>query len=68
MTIPLELRNQYGLAILSCIITSTPGTVWVNYDSAKGMLLIHVLDLINEAEWIDLIKSRYERRLMEIFE
>jgi len=68
VTIPLDLRDHYGLAILACIITSTPGTVWVNYDSAKGVLLIHVLDLIDETEWIDLIKNRYERLLMEIFQ
>src|SRR4051812_32618139 len=30
--IPLELRNPYGLATLACIITSTPGTLWVNHD------------------------------------
>jgi multicomponent K+:H+ antiporter subunit E len=68
VTIPLDLRDHYGLAILACIITSTPGTVWVNYDSARGVLLIHVLDLIDEAAWVDLIKNRYERSLMEIFE
>lgn len=68
MTIPLELRDHYGLAILACIITSTPGTVWVNYDSTNGVLLIHVLDLIDEAAWTDLIKNRYERLLREIFE
>ena len=68
ITIPLELRDQYGLAILACIITSTPGTVWVNFDSAKGILLIHVLDLVDEAAWTNLIKTRYERVLMDIFE
>jgi multicomponent K+:H+ antiporter subunit E len=68
MTIPLDLRSRYGLAVLSIIITSTPGTIWVNYDAAKGVLLIHVLDLVDEAAWIRLIKHRYERRLMEIFE
>ena len=68
VTIPLELRNHYGLATLACIITSTPGTVWVSFDSAKGLLLIHVLDLVEEATWIRLIKTRYERALMEVFE
>lgn len=68
VTIPLELRDHYGLATLACIITSTPGTVWVSFDSAKGLLLIHVLDLIDETAWVQLIKSRYERALMEIFE
>jgi multicomponent K+:H+ antiporter subunit E len=66
--IPLELRDRTGLAVLACIITSTPGTAWVEYHSASGRLLIHVLDLIDEQAWIDLIKQRYERLLMEIFE
>jgi multicomponent K+:H+ antiporter subunit E len=66
--IPIELRNPYGLAALACIITSTPGTLWVNFDAAKGTLTIHVLDLVDESEWIRTIKGRYERHLLEIFE
>jgi multicomponent K+:H+ antiporter subunit E len=56
------------LAVLACIITSTPGTIWVDFDSAKGRLMIHVLDLVDEATWIHTIKDRYERLLLEIFE
>ena len=65
--IPLDLRNQYALAALACIITSTPGTLWVGFDGANGTLTIHVLDLIDENEWIRTIKGRYERPLLEIF-
>ena len=68
VNIPLELRNPYGLALLACIITSTPGTLWVNFDRQMGLLVIHVLDLIDEDDWIRTIKDRYERRLLEIFE
>ncbi|EIM24624.1 Na+/H+ antiporter subunit E [Microvirga lotononidis] len=68
LTIPLDMRSRHGLAVLSIIITSTPGTIWVNYDTAKGTLLLHVLDLVDETAWIRLIKDRYERLLMEIFE
>ena len=68
MTIPLDMRSRHGLAVLSIIITSTPGTIWVNYDTAKGTLLLHVLDLVDETVWLRLIKDRYERLLMEIFE
>lgn len=66
--IPLDMRNPYGLASLACIITSTPGTLWVNFDAQKGSLMIHVLDLVDENEWIRTIKDRYERHLLEIFE
>ncbi len=66
--VPLALRDPYGLAMLACIITATPGTVWVDFDVASGTLTIHVLDLVEEQEWIDTIKGRYERRLLEVFE
>lgn len=65
--IPLDLRDPYGLAALACIITSTPGTLWVNFDATTGMLTIHVLDLVEEADWSRRIKGRYERLLLEIF-
>lgn len=67
VNIPLELRDPYGLAVLACIITATPGTLWVEFDPAKGVLMIHVLDLIDENDWIQTIKSRYESQLLEIF-
>lgn len=66
--IPLQLRDPTGLALLACIITSTPGTAWLEYNSSSQRLLIHVLDLRDERETIDLIKTRYESILMEIFE
>jgi len=65
--IPLDLRNPHGLAFLACIVTYTPGTVWTEL-SADGSLILHVLDLDEESHWIDLIKQRYERPLMEIFD
>jgi multicomponent K+:H+ antiporter subunit E len=68
LNIPIDMRNRYGLAALACIITATPGTLWVQFDPRNGMLMIHVLDLIDESVWIDTIKGRYERLLLEIFE
>ncbi|MBV7485899.1 Na+/H+ antiporter subunit E [Bordetella sp. BOR01] len=64
--IPLELRDPHGRALLGCILTYTPGTVWV--DVSDDILTLHVLDLENEQAWIDLIKQRYEHTLKEIFE
>ena len=66
--IPLELADPHALAVLACIVTATPGTVWVEHDLATGTLTLHVLDLQDETEWIDWVKRRYERLLMEIFE
>ncbi len=68
VTIPLELKDRTALALLACMVTSTPGTAWVEYHSANGLLMIHVLDLVDKQEWVDLIKNRYERLLLEAFE
>jgi multicomponent K+:H+ antiporter subunit E len=66
--IPLALRDQTGLAILAMIVTATPGSAWIEYNPARGLLLLHVFDLVDEAGWVDLVKNRYEHLLMEIFE
>jgi multicomponent K+:H+ antiporter subunit E len=66
--IPLTTRHPYVLATLACIITATPGTIWVDYEPSSGILIIHVLDLVDEDAWINTITQRYERRLREIFE
>jgi multicomponent K+:H+ antiporter subunit E len=66
--IPMQLTDHYGLAILACIITSTPGTIWMSYQADRSILLIHVFDLVDEETWILTIKSRYETPLREIFE
>jgi multicomponent K+:H+ antiporter subunit E len=66
--IPLALRHPTALAVLACILTCTPGTAWLEYRSSNGHLLIHVLDLVDEQAWVDLIKRRYEPLLMELFQ
>lgn len=66
--IPLTIRDPYGLAMLSCLINMTPGTVWVEILPDRYELSLHVFDLHEEEWWIDTIKTRYERPLMDIFE
>jgi len=66
--VPLEMRSPAGLAALACVLTATPGTVWVDYDAESGIMLVHVLDLIDEDAWVAIVKDKWERRLMEIFE
>lgn len=68
LVIPLEMTNETGLAVLAGIITATPGTLWISHDRASNELLLHILDLIDEEGWLEVIKGRYERLLMEIFE
>ncbi|TAM10798.1 MAG: Na+/H+ antiporter subunit E [Nevskiaceae bacterium] len=68
VTIPLELRDPWGLAVLAAIISATPGTVWVSHDARRQLLVIHVLELVDAATSAGTIKQRYERPLMEILQ
>jgi multicomponent K+:H+ antiporter subunit E len=68
MRVPLDLQDRYGLALLSCLINSTPGTVWVEILPDAHELALHVFDLHDEQWWIDTIKVRYEKPLIDIFE
>ena len=66
--VPLTLRDPYGLAVLSCLINMTPGTVWVEILPEDHELVLHVFDLQDAAAWVETIQTRYERPLLEIFE
>lgn len=66
--VPLDLKSPHGLALLSCLINSTPGTVWVEILPERYELLLHVFDLHDEAWWVDTIKTRYEQPIIEVFE
>ena len=64
----LQLTNQFGLAVLACLLTATPGSAWLEYDGERNTVLIHVLDLIDKDAWVATVRHRYERLLLEIFE
>jgi len=66
--VPLTLRDPHGLALLSCLINMTPGTVWVEILPERHELVLHVFDLHDVQWWIATIQERYERPLLDIFE
>lgn len=65
--VQLRLKNPAALSLLAMAVTATPGTAWLQYDSESGVLLLHVFDLIDEDDWRDLIRNRYEALLLEGF-
>lgn len=66
--VPLEMRDPNALAALAMILCLTPGTAWGEISFDRSSLLIHVFDVEDEQAFIAMIKSRYERPLMEIYE
>ncbi|WP_333608860.1 Na+/H+ antiporter subunit E [Arsukibacterium sp.] len=76
--VPLDLQHNLPLTILAGTVSMTPGTVSADiYPCTEHLspdeplpqrwLLIHVLNLEDEAELIATIKQRYEAPLKEIF-
>lgn len=66
--LPLELENEFAIAVLASTISLTPGTVSADLSIDRKTLLIHALDAEDEAALIAAIKQRYEKPLQEIFE
>lgn len=67
ITVPLDLRSSRAIALLAGIITMTPGTVSAEVAPDRQSLLVHALDVDDEAELVRGIKARYEAPLAQIF-
>jgi multicomponent K+:H+ antiporter subunit E len=66
--LPLAIRDPHGIATLAGIITMTPGTLSADLTEDRKHLLVHALNVADEAELVASIKARYETPLRRIFE
>ncbi|MXQ09542.1 Na+/H+ antiporter subunit E [Alphaproteobacteria bacterium GH1-50] len=66
--VPIELKSPEAITVLAGTITMTPGTVSATLSADASVILVHCLHTDDPDGVRDSIKSRYERRLMEIFE
>ncbi len=65
--VPLDVDHEIALTALISVVSLTPGTLCVELSEDRRRLLVHVLDLQDEAALTALIKTRYEAPLKEIF-
>ena len=68
VVVPLELTSPEAIATLAGTITMTPGTVSVDMSADGRALLVHCLETDDPEGTVAAIKSRYEQRLMRIFQ
>lgn len=66
--VPLDLEDDFIATILGGIVTMTPGTVSVDIDRERRLLLVHALDAEDPEDLIRTIKARYEAPLKEVFQ
>lgn len=67
IVVPLDLRQPEAITVLAGTITLTPGTVSADFSNSGRSLLVHVLHTDDPDGIVEDIKTRYERRLKEIF-
>jgi len=65
--VPLDLRDPFIATLLGSIVSLTPGTVAIDVDRQRWVMLVHALDAPDPQALITEIKLRYEMPLREIF-
>jgi len=65
--IPVALDDDFALTALASTISLTPGTVSAEIAPDRAHILIHALDVDDEAALVRTIKERYEAPIKEIF-
>ncbi|WP_053979630.1 Na+/H+ antiporter subunit E [Marinagarivorans algicola] len=68
VAIPLSITHDLPITLLASTVSLTPGTVSAEISEDNKWLYVHVLNLMDKDALITLIKQRYEKPLMEIFE
>lgn len=67
VVVPIELTSPEAIALLAGTITMTPGTVSADLAADGSAILVHCLHTTDPDDTVAQIKTRYERRLKEIF-
>ena len=67
VVVPLDLASPEAIALLAGTITMTPGTVSADLAADGSAILVHCLHTTDPDAVVRQIKTRYERRLKEIF-
>lgn len=67
LRVPFAPMSELGAALLGSLITLTPGTTTLDVDTERGELLLHVLDLEDEASVTRDIRRWFEAPLLSLF-
>lgn len=64
--LPTDLKSDWEITLLACLITLTPGTLTLDISIEGNILYIHAMDLPDEQEAILQIKDSFEKAIMEV--
>jgi multicomponent K+:H+ antiporter subunit E len=67
LELPLDIEDPFVATLLGSIVSLTPGTVSVEIERERKVLLVHALDADDPPAMVARIKARYEAPLKEVF-
>lgn len=61
-----ELRGDWEITILSCMITVTPGSTVFEVIPERGILYVHAIDVADQHRWLEDSKKTLEKAIMGV--
>lgn len=61
-----ELKSNWEITLLSCLICLTPGTLTLDVSRDGETLYIHAIDIEDAEQLADQIKGSFEKAIMEV--
>lgn len=64
--IPLDAKTDLEITLLANLITLTPGTLSLDVSDDKKVLYVHSMYIHDKEDFVQSIKSGFEKRLLEL--
>jgi multicomponent Na+:H+ antiporter subunit E len=61
-----ELKTDWEITTLACLITLTPGTLSLDVSMGGDIIYIHAMDIPDAKEAVEQIKNTFEKAIMEV--
>jgi multicomponent Na+:H+ antiporter subunit E len=62
----LKAESDVEITLFANIVSLTPGTLVMDVSDDKKVMYIHVLHLENKKDFIDEVRNKFEKRLLEL--
>jgi len=64
--VPLAVTHPHAIALFASIVSIVPGSLSIAFSPDARTLLLHVLHLEDEQQFVAKLKERYERPIMDM--
>lgn len=66
VAVPLTVISDIEITMLATMVSVTPGTLVMDISDDKKVMYIHVMHMTNKQDFIDEVKNKFEKRLLDI--